>query len=155
VLRAPGDSLNAAAKFIKEVIVPFWKCFYHIVWATKHRQPTITGMYEPILFAEIKHKAKEQGCEVLGINAAGDHVHLALSIPPALAAANLTGHLKGASSRAINQAFENADRFHWQESYGILTFSESRLPMVLSYIEHQKEHHQNGTLQLHLEKIDE
>ena len=36
--------------------------------------------------------------------------------------------------------------FQWQESYGILTFSEREMPHILNYIAHQKEHHATGKL---------
>lgn len=132
--------------------MPFWKCYYHIVWATKEREPVITAQIEPILFDSIRYKAQELGCAVLAINGISDHVHAAVSIPPTLTIADWIKHIKGVSSRAINEGqTETAARFRWQRGYGVLTVGERHLPMVLEYIVHQKEHHSKGTLYAALE----
>jgi len=58
----------------------------------------------------------------------------------------MIGQLKGVSSREVNRMFALDTMFQWQESYGILTFSEREMPHILNYIAHQKEHHATGKL---------
>ena len=135
--------------------MPYWKCFYHIVWATRYREPTILPVYEPVILAEIARKSAEYGCELLAANCASDHVHVAVSIRPSIAVADYVGNIKGASSRAINTSFERETRFHWQEGYSVLSFGERALPFVRKYIAEQKEHHANDTVNRHLERIDD
>jgi REP element-mobilizing transposase RayT len=96
------------------------------------------------VFAAIAAKCTELKCKLLAINAAYDHIHVAVSVPPAIAAATLTGNLKGVSSHAVNTAFEQAERFHWQEGYGAITFGAKNIDFVCRYITYQKEHHANG-----------
>ena len=84
-------------------------CFYHIVWATKYRQLCILPVYEPVIFAAIETKSKEMGCKLLAINAARDHIHSAVSIPPSIAVAKWVGNVKGAASHVINTSFEGEE----------------------------------------------
>ena len=124
----------------------FWRCYYHVVWATKYREAIITPPLEQVILAAIEQKSIELGSVMLAANSAGDHVHVAASIPPAIAISKWVGLVKGASSRAVNIGFDLPDRFHWQESDGVMTFGEQALPMVTQYIASQKQRHAtNGT----------
>ena len=133
--------------------MPYWKCYYHVIWSTKYREPTILPAYEPVILEAIRQKAAELKCAVLAINGDQDHVLVALAIPPNQAVATCIGSLKGASSRAVNTGFERAERFHWQEGYGVLTFGERALPEIIAYVNKQKEHHANRELNGYLERI--
>ncbi len=135
--------------------MPFWKCYYHVVWAAKNRQAIITAALEIVIFQAIRSKSAELHCPVLAINGVADHVHVAVSIRPALAIADWIGQIKGASSREVNRAFADLEeKFRWQEDYGVLTFGTKNLPFVVAYIENQKEHHRSGALQHYLEQIE-
>ncbi|GIK66215.1 MAG: transposase [Chloroflexota bacterium] len=131
--------------------MPFWKCYFHVIWTTKHRQRLIAPRLEPIIFDAIATKVHEFDSRLLGINAVEDHVHVALMIPPGVAPAELIGQTKGLSSHAVNLAIEGKERFRWQEGYGILTFGEKNLDFVLRYIADQKTHHASGKIQPRLE----
>jgi putative transposase len=61
--------------------MPFWKCFYHVVWATKQRLPIIQPVYEAIIYQAVEMKCQSLDCALLGINSVEDHLHAALSIP--------------------------------------------------------------------------
>ncbi len=41
--------------------MPFWKTYYHLVWATSNRQPLIQPEFEAQLFAYLVKKAGEMG----------------------------------------------------------------------------------------------
>lgn len=136
--------------------MPFWKCYYHVVWATKNRQPIITALMEATVFEAVRSKSAELHCPILAVNAVSDHVHVAVEIRPSLSVGDWVGQVKGASSFAVNLAFSNLEpKFRWQEAYGVVTFGAKNLPYVIRYIENQKEHHRAGTLQPYLEQIDE
>jgi putative transposase len=134
--------------------MPYTKCFYHLIWATKHRQAVITPVYETLIFEAIREKCEEMGCELLAVNAAWDHVHVAVTIPASLSIAQVTGNLKGNASRMVNAGFENEERFRWQESYSAFTFGEKALSDVVSYIHLQKEHHRDGTIHAYYEVME-
>jgi putative transposase len=42
--------------------------------------------------------------------------------------------------------------FHWQDEYGVLSFGEKNLPAVVRYIQNQKHHHADGTLNEAMER---
>jgi putative transposase len=82
-----------------------------------------------------------------------DHTHVAISIPPKLSVATLVGQLKGARSHHINQNYAGG-AFLWQSEYGIFSFSEKSLPVVIAYVNNQKKHHADKTLHVELENME-
>ncbi len=133
----------------------YWKCYYHIVWGTKNRQPIIKPEHESVIRACVDKKAHLLKAHVLGINGTSDHLHIAMAIHPSNHLAQLIGQLKGVSSHGVNQGFILETSFQWQESYGVLTFSEREMPTILNYIAQQKEHHAIGKLWHELEECTE
>lgn len=135
--------------------MPFWKCYYHVVFATKHRAPIIEPTFEAVIFGEIRQKATRFGSTLYAVNGTEDHIHIATTIPPNVAVAKWIGEIKGASSRAVNTTFELDTKFQWQSGYGVLTFGELRLPFVVAYVNNQKSHHTTGKINNRLEQIED
>ncbi len=136
--------------------MPYVKCFYHAIWATKNRQPIINHEIKALLLSSIRLKSLEMRCPILELNAVENHVHVAVCIVPNVAAAEWFRHVKGLSAHAINANFVDLDSpFKWQEGYGLVTFGEKNLPFVQSYIVHQQEHHANRNIFPKLEEIDD
>jgi len=133
----------------------YWRLHYHLIWATFERQPTLTGEREKMFYGVLYTKAKELGLKIHAAGNADDHVHIALSIPPARAVADCIKHIKGASAYAINHMPNNDVRFKWQEGYGALSIGERSLETVKEYVANQKEHHKNRSLHSFYEKMDE
>lgn len=120
---------------------------------TKRRAPLIGPANELLLF-EVD-KTGESGGEVLAVNAVSDHVHVAATIPPKVAVADWVKRVKGVSAYEINLRFpDSLDSFHWQDSYGVLTFGAKNLDTVVDYIQRQKEHHAQNTLIDYLEQVE-
>ncbi|MEM9953299.1 MAG: IS200/IS605 family transposase [Chloroflexota bacterium] len=134
--------------------MPFWKCYYHIIWATKNRAPLITKTHENILFPLVREIAHSLDTQLLAINGMPDHIHVAVSMPPKIAISQWVKQVKGKSSHELNQHITNQDRFRWQSGFGVLTYGQKQLPYVLAYIENQKQHHQDDTTQPYLETIE-
>ncbi len=135
--------------------MPFWRCYYHVIWATKHRAPLISPPIEPIIYRTIQEKAHELDSQLLAINSVEDHIHVAACIPPRRSIAEWVKQVKGASTRVVNTQFPDLETtFGWQQSYGVLTFGSKNLDYVVDYVEHQKEHHAKQTLKPYLERID-
>lgn len=108
------------------------------------------------MFGAIEEKTNALSCRLLAVNAYHDHVHAAVSIPPTLTIADWVKHVKGVSSRDVNNAQESLNaRFRWQTSYGVVTVGEKHLPIVVDYIARQKEHHATGNLFQSLENTGE
>jgi putative transposase len=78
--------------------MPFWRLYYHAVWATKNRDSVIDGgMATPITEA-IDLTTRDLGVTVFAVGVLLDHVHVFAQIPPSLAVASAVGRWKGASS---------------------------------------------------------
>jgi putative transposase len=136
--------------------MPFWRCYYHLIWATKNRAAWISPQVESAIIAAVREKANTLESPILAANTVADHMHIAVSVPPKLAIAEWVRQIKGAASRSVNEQFPALETaFGWQGSYGVLTFGAKHLEFVVSYVERQKEHHANNTLERYLEQIDD
>jgi putative transposase len=130
----------------KEIIVPYWSLYYHIVWGTKNRLPLIEPAWEADLYGYLWGKATALGCIPHAINGMTEHTHVVISIPPKLPVATLIGQLKGASSHHINDIYVTHNSFAWQSEYGVFSFSEKALPSIAEYVKNQKIHHADDRL---------
>lgn len=136
--------------------MPFWRNYAHVVWTTKQRQLFINETIEPRLYTHMISKATELGCYVYAINGMADHVHLVLSIPPKHSVAEVVKTVKGASSHFINQALRVMEfHFEWQRGYGCFSLGQSQLPRAIAYVELQKQHHAQHTINAWLERSSE
>ena len=131
----------------------FTKLFYHIVWATKNREPIITSSIEYLLFEHIAKKAIGLGGIVHALNGISDHVHLIVSIPVSIPISKFIGQVKGVSSTKINKSGLSDGYFSWQSEYSVFSISEKELSFYIRYVENQKHHHKEGTFKDSLEKF--
>ncbi|MEM9955858.1 MAG: IS200/IS605 family transposase [Chloroflexota bacterium] len=128
--------------------------YYHVVWATKYRLPLITEQIEPLIFDVIRAKSKQFKSPIHAINAVSDHIHIAVEISQTVALYEWVRQVKAVSSRIVNKEFPHLEtRFYWQKSYSIHSFGKKRLPFVTRYIDKQKQHHEQGTLEPYLEQV--
>lgn len=130
----------------------FWRAYYHLVWATRNRQPWIQPEVEPHLFAYLIRKSASMGVYVYAINGIQDHIHLVVAIPPHLSIAEVVKNLKGASSHDLKKANILDSSFAWQRGYGVLTLGERQRKDAEAYVNNQKAHHQQGTTNAWLER---
>jgi putative transposase len=136
--------------------MPFTVCYYHVVWATKHRTEWLTNDIEASVLASIREISTQLKCVIYALNACANHVHVAVDIRPQIAPSDWIGRVKGTSSRQVNKTFMLLDgQFRWQKSYGLLTFGAKNLAYVVDYIERQKAHHAYGTIEPYLENTGE
>lgn len=134
--------------------MPYWKLYYHLVWATKNRLAIITSEHEEILFRVIQQVAQDLESEIFAINGTQDHIHIAATIPPKIAISQWVKRIKGASSYECNQFMTNAEKLRWQRGFGVLTFGKKRLEYVVAYVRNQKQHHAENTIQPYLERVE-
>jgi putative transposase len=133
-----------------------WRLYYHLVWGTKKRQPLINPDREGILYNYIIGKADALSSIVHAIGGIEDHIHLVVSIPPALAIADFVKNIKGSSAYHLNQDLSAAkDKFAWQEGYGVFSLGSKQLEQAVTYVQNQKLHHLNGTAIASLETYNQ
>ena len=134
--------------------MPYWQLFYHIVWATRNREPLISPDIEPIIFEFLRTKAIGLGAIVFALNGISDHVHLVTSIPPTIAISKFTGQVKAVATVKFNQSGHPKAPLYWQEGFGAFSFDRKRLPYLIQYVEKQKTHHGTHTEIEVLERIE-
>ncbi|HEX7183049.1 MAG TPA: IS200/IS605 family transposase [Thermoanaerobaculia bacterium] len=135
--------------------MPYWRLFYHAIWATRHRERLLSSDLEPVMHGLLRAKAIGLGATVFALNGMEDHVHLVVSVPPKLAVAGFVGKVKAATSARFNKMGLMDRPFFWQEEYAVLSFDEKRLPPYVAYVENQKAHHARSALIPVLERTGE
>ncbi len=124
-------------------MVPLIRFYYHLVWATRQREPLITPTIEPTLYKFLIRKCGDQRSHCYAINGMPDHVHLIVSISHLVAAAVFIKNLKGSSSHFVTSEF--GIPFAWQGDYAAFTISERNLEAAMAYVQNQKTHHADGS----------
>jgi putative transposase len=118
----------------------YWQLYYHVVFATRERRSFPSATMRQAATQLLTAKATELRCTVHALQIQPDHVHIAISIPPTAAVANIVGQLKGSSSHALARMPEGGG-FRWQEEYGVLSFGRRNLPEVARYVIDQERRH--------------
>jgi len=78
---------------------------YHVVWCPKYRQDVLEGDVAHTLDGLIDAVCRERGWPVVSKEIQPDHVHLFVSIPPAIAVADAVKVLKGTTARRLFRQF--------------------------------------------------
>ena len=80
----------------------YWRLHYHVVWATRSREPALSSTEAELVVRVIKTAWVDQSLLVHAAGTMPDHVHVAASIPPALSVAEVVRRWKGSSSHLIS-----------------------------------------------------
>ena len=121
------------------------KLYAHIVFHTKKNQDLIKQDVEKELYAYLGGILKSTKSVPIAINGIEDHVHILCVMSKNIALADLIEELKKNSSRWIKTKGNQYKDFAWQGGYGGFSVSQSKVDVVKSYIENQKEHHKTVT----------
>jgi putative transposase len=130
--------------------MPYWRLHYHLVWATKRREPLIDVETRRTIERSLQLSIDDMGITSHAVGIMPEHVHVALSVPPRHSIAEVMKRLKGAWSHAVRTT--NAS-FTWQAEFGALSFGDRALPDVREYVLDQATHHANGTTIARLECV--
>ena len=136
--------------------MPYWRLFYHLVWATRGREAILLGEVEATVHRVIRQLGVELGVDMLAIGNLPDHIHVVASIPPRHAVSDVMKLVKGRSSYAASHdgVGRRTPNFGWQSEYGVLSFGERALPKVVTYVESQRERHARNDTWRKLELIE-
>ena len=112
---------------------------YHLIFATKHREPSIAKKWRPELHSYLGGIVKGLGAHPQGIGGIADHVHLLVSLKPTACLSDFMRELKKSSPAWIRES--KCPGFQWQEGHAAFTVSASARDSVRQYIANQEEHH--------------
>ena len=121
------------------------KIWLHCVWGTKKRIPFLTKSLLSELTAHIKTNATEKGIYIDTINGYKEHIHCIISLSSEQCLSKVMQMIKGESSFWINRNRHTKFRFEWAVDYYGVSFGESELGRVRSYIRNQERHHSGKT----------
>lgn len=123
----------------------YTQIYIQIVFAVKGRQNLISRENREELHKFITGIVSNRNQKLFAVFAMPDHIHILLSINPAITISNLVRDIKAGSSKFINEKGWMSGKFNWQEGYGAFSYSRSSIDSVVKYILNQEEHHKRKT----------
>jgi REP element-mobilizing transposase RayT len=118
----------------------YYQTSMQLVFAVKHREALIKDDFRETLHKYIGGILLNQKHKPLAINSMPDHIHIFFGWHPSDMPA-LVRDIKSDTSTFINKNKLSKFKFHWQEGYGLFSYSMSHRSSVINYIEKQQEHH--------------
>ncbi|MBA3483952.1 MAG: IS200/IS605 family transposase [Pirellulales bacterium] len=118
----------------------FLSLHYHLVFSTKHREPTIAASWRDRLHEYLGGTIRGLGGFSEGVGGVADHVHLLVGLKATHCLADVMRELKKSSSVWTHEEIGAKD-FAWQEGYTAFTVSPTSRAAVKRYIARQEQHH--------------
>ena len=114
---------------------------YHVVFSTKNRERVLGKPRRDDLYRFIWGVVQKRQCHLYRIGGVEDHVHVLISLHPAVALSDLIDEIKTASASWIKgqQAFPSFS--HWQEGCGAFTHALHDKERLIECIRTQEQHH--------------
>ena len=135
-----------------------WDCKYHIVFVPKYRKKVFFGKQRKRIGEILRELCRQKDVELVEGNAAGDHIHMLLSVPPKYSIAMTIGYLKGKSVIRINRELERVKgsligRSFWARGYCVSTVGLDEAA-IRRYVQEQEKHDrdQDGQQEFDFEK---
>ena len=125
--------------------------YLHFVWGTWDRLPLINVDNEGMIYKSIIEKCKILGSSVIELGGMPDHIHLLVRFPATVSIANFIKEVKGSTSHMVTHQGNPEEFFKWQGAYAVYSVNEREIPKLKSYIQHQKEHHEDHQTYTELE----
>jgi REP element-mobilizing transposase RayT len=114
---------------------------YHLVFATKGREPWLDDALRPALFAQLGSILAREGGIALIVNGMPEHVHILARLRSDHRVSDIVCDLKARTSGWIHRSHAELQHFAWQTGYGAFTVSQSQIEVVRNYIQNQELHH--------------
>lgn len=118
-----------------------YSCTYHVVWCPKYRRKVLIGPVAERLRELIEETCASLSVEIQEMEIMPDHVHLLLNVDPQFGIHKAVKRIKGSSSRALRNEFEELTTklpTLWTNSYFVSTVGGASLEDVKQYIQNQK-----------------
>lgn len=119
--------------------------YLQYVFAVKGRQNLLQKPWREEVFKYISGIIKGKNQKPIIVNGVSDHIHVFVSLKPAMPIPDLIRDIKNNSSNFINENNWVKGKFSWQEGYGVFSYSHSQIDKVYRYIANQEVHHEKKT----------
>jgi putative transposase len=124
-----------------------WECKYHVVIVPKYREKAQFKKYREAIGRILRELCRQKEISLLEGNAAIDHIHILLSVPPKYSIAMTIGYLKGKSAISIHRELFGTKgtlfgRSFWSRGYCVSTVGLDE-SFIRKYIQEQEKHERN------------
>ncbi len=120
---------------------------YHLIFATKGREPLLSDAMRPRLFEYVGGILRAGRSRLVAAGGMPDHTHWLVSLHQQTSVAEALRQIKASSSKWIHEQYPEMSHFAWQAGYGAFAVSYSNLGTVETYIRGQADHHRTTTFQ--------
>ena len=121
------------------------KILVHLIFSTKHREPTINDAVRSPLHAYLVGILDNLNCPSLQTGGTNDHVHILFALGRTITVSDVVEEVKKGSSKWMKT--QDVPTFTWQAGYGAFSVGESQAATVVRYIQRQEEHHRHLSFQ--------
>lgn len=125
---------------------------YHVVFATKNREPLIKADWRPRLHDYLGGALRGLGGVPEAVGGVADHAHLLARLKATHCLADVMRELKKASSVWVHREV-GLEVFAWQEGYAAFTVAATARDSVRRYIESQEARHRVKSFREELEEM--
>lgn len=117
------------------------KNYIHLIFTTKYRENIIKQTDLSELYAYITGILNHIDCPMICIGGTTNHVHVLCVLNKNMALSKMVEEVKRSSSKWIKSKDPFYRQFGWQNGYGAFSVSQSKVEIVVKYIQNQEEHH--------------
>ena len=117
------------------------KNYIHLIFATKYRENIIKQTDLSELYAYITGILNHIDCPMICIGGTTNNVHVLCVLNKNMALSKMVEEVKRSSSKWIKSKDPFYRQFGWQNGYGAFSVSQSKVEIVVKYIQNQEEHH--------------
>ena len=119
----------------------YHQIYLQAVFAVKYRAALLDKEWRSTVQGVIGNLINETGCKTIIVNGVEDHMHCFLGLRPAVSVSELMKIVKAKSSKYINDHSLTANRFEWQEGYGVFSYRQRDVDQIYKYVQNQEAHH--------------
>jgi putative transposase len=116
----------------------------HLVWVTKYRYSVLKGEIQKGCRELIIQICDSENVKILKGVVGKEHIHMLIEYPPSKSISELVKHLKGRTSRMLQQEYTELKRRYWGRhfwaiGYGAWSTGNVSESVVQEYLEHHRE----------------
>ena len=125
-----------------------WECKYHVVIVPKYRRKVLYGNLRRRVAQILRELCRQKGIGMIEGNAAIDHLHMVLSIPPKYSVSMVIGFLKGKSAIRLSREMRQRrgtlfGRRFWSRGYCVSTVGLDE-EKIVEYVREQERLQKQG-----------
>ena len=131
-------------KYYRKTSHAIYDIKYHLCWLTKYRYQVMRGDIANRTREILKQICTQFDIKIIQGSIGSDHIHLFTSVPPNHSVSKIIQHLKGVTSRKLQQEFPELRKRYWGQhlwARGYFAVSSGNVTdeMWMDYIRNQRE----------------